>query len=490
MLSKAANRLQPVKSVTIPKNKFRLDLNNEDGLQKWPEYIVPNANKLVHPFYRTPNPTERTILCIDEKSPQLFNGHAVLPAFMKDPVTRELTLVESKISFGTVKDVSKWVNKIYRQSQTNDQNKVLIFEDIPANTVRESRLDTESPLVVELDRFLDSHPEISIESLDSELSRMFIFKRARQVVYLDEVLLHILQRDTLTSSQWNSVLKVLPKYAGKEIDDTSMITMLIAEWVLVGRKLFGNETVCNSSEMLWQVIQQISESLNKDICNKFTIKELNVLLNLFLDAQNLELSRAMLDKLALRHNAMPSLPLAEKYMAFIDALDTQVDRKTKLYYMHILSPMFSSHLTSTMATILLPYCVHQAEIFALFDLALKSKYAEEILPIITTQFILRLSQLKESQIDNSLNISTLYNRLKIHYNNAGKIPQSSVFALVVALVANSNFKAIITLLQEQTIKDISKAIELVEKQSVVLDTFGFREADKNTLLSYLQNSCQ
>lgn len=52
----------------IPKNKFKVA---DEAWGPLPDYVIPAANKVVHPFYLKPNATERTLLCMSESNPKL-----------------------------------------------------------------------------------------------------------------------------------------------------------------------------------------------------------------------------------------------------------------------------------------------------------------------------------------------------------------------------------------------------------------------------------
>lgn len=203
------------------------------------------------------------------------------------------------------------------------------------------------------------------------------------------------------------------------------------------------------------------------------------------------MSRILLETLASRR-IMPSLPSIEEYIELVgqagqetDAGIVPLERKSKLYLLHVLSPVFASNLTCRMTDLLLPYCIHQSEIFALLDLALKSKYSKDIAKSCVNNFVLRIAQLKDSQVDNSLNISSLYYRIKA-YNN-GTVPNANLLAFIIALLTNSNFRAVQTIINEQPVKEITKVIEVVKNQTTFIDQFGFTGVDRETLLHFLNN---
>lgn len=486
ILSRAANKLQPGKTLLVPKNKFKV------ADEEWghlPEYVVPAANKIVHPFYQYPNATERTALCITERNPKLFNGKPVLPAFVRHPVTSESTLVESRLSFDTVKDVSKWVQRIHK-SGDRLFHKVNITSSDSGPKVRKTKMTSESPFVKQLDNFLNSHPQLSFETLDSELSKLFIFHKGQEVIYLEEIFLYILQRDNLTVPQWKATLKTLPKYVGKEIDDIDMLNTLLIQWVLSGEQLF-TKIDTPALNLLWNVIKSSRESLNQNIITNLNNVQLNKLFDTFLKGKDIKVSRILLETLASRR-IMPSLPSIEEYIELVgqagqetDAGIVPLERKSKLYLLHVLSPVFASNLTCRMTDLLLPYCIHQSEIFALLDLALKSKYSKDIAKSCVNNFVLRIAQLKDSQVDNSLNISSLYYRIKA-YNN-GTVPKANLLAFIIALLTNSNFRAVQTIINEQPVKEITKVIEVVKNQTTFIDQFGFTGVDRETLLHFLNN---
>ncbi|CDO96532.1 unnamed protein product [Kluyveromyces dobzhanskii CBS 2104] len=487
VLSRAANKLQPGKALLVPKNRFKVA---DDEWGHLPEYLIPAANKFVHPFYLFPNSAERTMLCINERNPQLFNGKPVLPAFVKHPLNRELTLVESRLSFGTVKDISKWVHRMQKTGQ-RVAHKVNVHPSVAVQSVRTSKLKSGSPFIKQLQQFLTNNPHISFETLDSELSKLFIFHQRNEVIYLEEIFLYILQKDDLTSSQWQATLKALPKYIGKEIDDVDMLNTLFLQWILTGEKLF-EKIDTPALNLLWNVIGSCSESLNQDVIAKLTNGQIQKFFDTYLNSENLKISQHLLETLASR-NVMPVLSSIERYLELVtkarlaaNSGTAASDRKTGLYMLHPLAPVFATNLTSKMVNSLLPYCIHQSEIFALLDSSFRSKFFTDITSTCMNNFILRIGQLKDSQIDNSLNISALYNKLKLYHN--GNVPKECVFSFIIALVANSNFRAVQTIIKEQPVHDMSRVLEVVKNQTSLVDQSGFTEFDKEVLLNYLSKN--
>lgn len=314
---------------------------------------------------------------------------------MRHPVTNRSTLVESRLEFNSVKNISGW---LARFQKSRDFPEVRLLSKEGMALIRKSKVDPNSLTIQELEGFLAKHPKITVEALDTELNKALIFKNTESnPIYLDEIFLYILQREGLTQSQWKVVLEILPKYVGKEVDDVNMLKLILVQWA-VSADRFAAPTHQAVSQFLNIARSSTIMSNNENLLASFEDSHLSKLTELFIRANDLKASSSVL-RILISRNVAPPLDIIEDFVSMVDNIPCSTsaekaesfDRKTKLHELDVLSPVFASHLSPKLVTILLGYCIHQSEMFALLELCLKSEVAESILDACINDFIIKLA---------------------------------------------------------------------------------------------------
>lgn len=473
-----ASSMPANRGFSVPKNSFRV-LDNE--LEKLPEYSIPLGSRILHPFFIRPNATERTALCINERNPQLFEGKPVLPALVKDATSNKSTLIESRLDFHSVKDIQRWLHSFV--SSRNKSSMEVLAGILPE--IRRSGFNVVSGVGKEVESFLQENPSMDSQQLDNILSKLLIFPAEPNPIFLDELLLYILQRETLSEQQWLASLQVLPKYIGREIDDVRMLIEILSQWLWVSAKFEVSEEIAT---LLIQTINATSQKLGEDVVQQFGDEYLNKLLEIYIKVRDFHESSTIIAKLGSRNRA-PPVKVVEAYMELVknystfDEVGKILERKFKMANLYGLHPFFRTHLTPIIIDHLLSYCVHPSEVFALFDLITSTSSANKLLDSQLSNIIMSLYRMNDSHVKISLHLSSLYEKLRKSYQ--GIMPEKYVLDFVTPLASISNFRAIQQILDEQELKDTKPVLHLIKNHSAFKNTFGFTAEDKTNLTNYI-----